>query len=566
MLLDPSKTLPGAWQELTAHLQVSDNLQFLASYRKGNPPPSSRHADCLVAGLRGPWVLQADQINALLLLAEWNRQHQAGDEQETSVFQQAVETAQTMAAACLDKHDLLCAACLALGSAAGGLQPAEINQSAAIMMGAIHQAGSQLQAASLLPDLILGCTELLPHLQVCAGKWLLATLLSLWQGPAPGKQQQARCGGACLYSQPAGLWEACAEYRAAKDFWCRQEQACRHFFEQEAAFCSATPVAWMQQLDRVCRRQGLEQVYMTNMLWLVSLWSRTSQLQSQASISAKEQAMLGVTLLNATSFLQPAHMRLSLATTAVRAALAHVSSLPQAAGALLRCLPACATDKDTASVHASRTQFLLQMAAPCLPVAPEGMRDEQGVDLALFYLHSPQPSAAAAAHAFLNACLPCLCEKEQIATIYIQRALQAFPSVTSEEMMRQALATMLRALPASSLVPLLAFRRMADSLWRQHALAEEQGVGQALPAARALLAILADCLLLVSFEVLPDTIQLMTKILQDMPPGLYASACQQVHEAISASDDHARKTKLVKWYQSTVRYPEDSHSQLHAPH
>ena len=40
----------------------------------------------------------------------------------------------------------------------------------------------------------------------------------------------------------------------------------------------------------------------------------------------------------------------------------------------------------------------------------QGMRDEQGVDLALFYLHSPQPSAAAAAHAFLNACLPCLCE------------------------------------------------------------------------------------------------------------------------------------------------------------
>ena len=33
-------------------------------------------------------------------------------------------------------------------------------------------------------------------MQVCAGKWLLATLLSLWQGPAPGKQQQASQTGA----------------------------------------------------------------------------------------------------------------------------------------------------------------------------------------------------------------------------------------------------------------------------------------------------------------------------------------------------------------------------------
>lgn len=82
--------------------------------------------------------------------------------------------------------------------------------------------------------------------------------------------------------------------------------------------------------------QALDQLYMTNVMWLTGLWDRTCQLalahpsvEGQATISSQEQASMAVRLLDSFGYLQPAHMRLSIVSKAVSDALLHVSSCPK---------------------------------------------------------------------------------------------------------------------------------------------------------------------------------------------------------------------------------------------
>lgn len=84
--------------------------------------------------------------------------------------------------------------------------------------------------------------------------------------------------------------------------------------------------------------QAMDQIYMTNVLWLSSLWKRTDELtapcvlaQTAHVVGGLEQAMMGVMLLDCLAYLQPARMRLSMATNAVHAALSHVASSSQVA-------------------------------------------------------------------------------------------------------------------------------------------------------------------------------------------------------------------------------------------
>ena len=82
--------------------------------------------------------------------------------------------------------------------------------------------------------------------------------------------------------------------------------------------------------------QALDQLYMTNILWLTGLWDSTCQLaaahpssSTEHSISSKDQASMAVSLLDSVSYLQPAHMHLSIVSKAVSDALLHVSACPQ---------------------------------------------------------------------------------------------------------------------------------------------------------------------------------------------------------------------------------------------
>lgn len=89
--------------------------------------------------------------------------------------------------------------------------------------------------------------------------------------------------------------------------------------------------------------QALDQLYMTNVIWLTGLWERTCQLarvhpvvEGQGIISSQDQASMAVRLLDSFGYLQPAHMRLSVVSKAVSDALLHVSSCPQVNNDLIR--------------------------------------------------------------------------------------------------------------------------------------------------------------------------------------------------------------------------------------
>ncbi len=81
----------------------------------------------------------------------------------------------------------------------------------------------------------------------------------------------------------------------------------------------------------------MSQIYMTNVVWLTSLWNRTAELAStshpsvEAILDGTTHAMMAVVLLDSLAYLQPARMRLSVATSAILAALRRVASSSQVA-------------------------------------------------------------------------------------------------------------------------------------------------------------------------------------------------------------------------------------------
>lgn len=92
-------------------------------------------------------------------------------------------------------------------------------------------------------------------------------------------------------------------------------------------------------------------------------------------------------------------------------------------------------------------------------------------------------------------------QKEAISIAYLRGALQSYPAMTSELTLRNALETMLRSLPSSSLVPLLVLKHQANAL--QLAQARMLSPSTDSPSAewQALMRMLSSSLLLISFQV-----------------------------------------------------------------
>ncbi|KAK9816232.1 hypothetical protein WJX74_000363 [Apatococcus lobatus] len=767
---------------LAAHKEITLSLKLLADLRSQYKMLSSEQAAVLVSGLANAWTMPEDQTNALLLLSCWQPATRPGQ------LQEAVEAMTHCIAVPLPEPNLICAACLFLGSIVGDLQPVAADAAAATCLQGMQQAAGQLPAARLLPELLASCALMLPQLRAITGSWMLAAMLSLWCAPQqaphpqnimasgadlPGpdvsvevmlplyaalssagqsimRQEAAHVSAAvpsqhwqsldvagmfelvtealnssCRRLQSAGCiaaaalleaasqfslsafgqkrpaplhalesflssitakvaaediqpsWprdnlmagtaspdkqllldclalscsmshQACGRPPAGKDllicqqkcawhsllglrqlhaaaaktisgsaatqalrcqldspaaallpvllrsstdairvlpasaiagFWNLLRQASRLFFEEQVSLASSTSAAWMQDVDQALRNQALDQLYMTSIIWLTGLWDKTCQLaaahplvQGDHSIHSQDQASMAISLLDSIAYLQPAHIRLSIVSKAVSEALLHVSACPQAAEALLLCIPACSgralsrgkakqeqtvAGSLTSNPMMDRLQFLLQIAAPCLSSAPQAKAAGGAVSIALSLLHSPRRSASGAAHMFLISCLQDDHENEALAIAYMHEALQLYPTMTAEPALRHALETMLRSLPPSSLVPVLILRRLADALNRHQSGCLKAEAESPSLEWQALMGMLASSLLLISLQVLPDAVELMTHIVSALPPRHFASACQQLHDTIAASNDHARKTKLLRWYQANV----DRHAQ-----
>jgi len=151
-------------------------------------------------------------------------------------------------------------------------------------------------------------------------------------------------------------------------------------------------------------------------------------------------------------------------------------------------------------------------------------------------------------HGIRRANMSCALQKEELIPFYMKRALEAYPSCTHISGLSAGVDAAMRELPSGSPVVLLTLHSLAD-----HAsalLSATGGMKQNPEAGLDLIRLLAQMLLVVEFQFLPDALSIVGAVVVGCPStDVQLSACNCIHEVLMTSDDYTRKVRCAQWYQ-----------------
>ncbi|DBA78919.1 TPA: hypothetical protein ACH3X1_008798 [Trebouxia sp. C0004] len=297
-----------------------------------------------------------------------------------------------------------------------------------------------------------------------------------------------------------------------------------------------------------------------------------SMIEEHAS-RAKQQgnsSLVAAELLDSMSYLQFCRMKLTAYNTLLKNVLTSVSTSAEATQLLMDKLPAYSdlvATPNAASAHADASQSGRQQAAwssdtilatrvmllmnalgACLPALPQGDAALQAAPMMFLYLQHPQKPVSAAAHSLFCAVLKRSDKKEELIPFYMKRALEAYPSCTHISGLSAGVDAAMRELPSGSPVVLLTLHSLAD-----HAsalLSASGGMKKNPEAGLDLIRLLAQMLLVIEFQFLPDAMSNVGAVVLECPStDVQLSACNCVHEVLMTSDDYTRKVRCAQWYQ-----------------
>lgn len=139
-------------------------------------------------------------------------------------------------------------------------------------------------------------------------------------------------------------------------------------------------------------------------------------------------------------------------------------------------------------------------------------------------------------------------QKEELIPFYMKRALEAYPSCTHISGLSAGVDAAMRELPSGSPVVLLTLHSLAD---HASALLSASGRMKHNPEAGLdLIRLLAQMLLVVEFQFLPDALSIVDAVVLGCPStDVQLSACNCIHEVLMTSDDYTRKVRCAQWYQ-----------------
>ena len=139
-------------------------------------------------------------------------------------------------------------------------------------------------------------------------------------------------------------------------------------------------------------------------------------------------------------------------------------------------------------------------------------------------------------------------QKEELVPFYIKRALEGYPACTSITGLSAGVDAAMRELPSGSPVVLYTLHKLA-----QHAselLNASIMLQQSSQAGLDLVRLLAQMLLVVEFQFLPDALDTAERVVVDCSStDVQLLACNCIHEVLMTSDDYTRKVKCAQWYQ-----------------
>lgn len=139
-------------------------------------------------------------------------------------------------------------------------------------------------------------------------------------------------------------------------------------------------------------------------------------------------------------------------------------------------------------------------------------------------------------------------QKEELIPFYMRRALEAYPSCTHISGLSAGVDAAMRELPSGSPVVFLTLHSLAD---HASALLSASGRTKHNPEAGLdLIRLLAQMLLVVEFQFLPDALSIVGAVVLGCPStDVQLSACNCIHEVLMTSDDYTRKVRCAQWYQ-----------------
>ncbi|KAA6423409.1 MAG: hypothetical protein FRX49_06470 [Trebouxia sp. A1-2] len=298
--------------------------------------------------------------------------------------------------------------------------------------------------------------------------------------------------------------------------------------------------------------------------------SMIQQHANRAEQQGSSSSLIAAELLDSMSYLQFCRMKLTAYNTLLKNVLTSVSTSAEATQLLMDKLPHYSdliATPHAASLHADASQSGSQQAAwssdtvlatrvmllmnalgACLPALPQGDAALQAAPMMFLYLQHPQKPVSAAAHSLFCAVLKHSDQKEELIPFYMKRALEAYPSCTHISGLTAGVDAAMRELPSGSPVVLLTLHILVD---RASALLfTNDGMKQNPEAALDLIRLLAQMLLVIEFQFLPDALSIVgTVVLGCRSTDVQLSACNCIHEVLMTSDDYTRKVRCVQWYQ-----------------
>ena len=128
------------------------------------------------------------------------------------------------------------------------------------------------------------------------------------------------------------------------------------------------------------------------------------------------------------------------------------------------------------------------------------------------------------------------------------RALEAYPLCTHISGLSAGVDAAMRELLSGSPVVLLTLHSLAD---HASALLSASGrMKQNSEPGLDLIRLLAQMLLVVEFQFLPDALSIVGAVVLGCPStDVQLSACNCIHEVLMTSDDYTRKVRCAQWYQ-----------------
>ncbi|KAL0036123.1 hypothetical protein WJX79_004331 [Trebouxia sp. C0005] len=368
------------------------------------------------------------------------------------------------------------------------------------------------------------------------------TLTGLFQASALGLS--AEQGNIWLRNQCSGrlMQEAATMARIAAELYrlvdsqaqqvCRDllQKGARELYEGYKAYALNTPLPWMQAIDAAAVRQVLDKAFMSGFcrMKLTAYNTLLKNVLTSVSTSAEATQLLMDKLPHYSDLIATPH-------AASLHADASQSGSQQAAWS-----------SDT--VLATRVMLLMNALGACLPALPQGDAALQAAPMMFLYLQHPQKPVSAAAHSLFCAVLKHSDQKEELIPFYMKRALEAYPSCTHISGLTAGVDAAMRELPSGSPVVLLTLHILVD---RASALLfTNDGMKQNPEAALDLIRLLAQMLLVIEFQFLPDALSIVgTVVLGCRSTDVQLSACNCIHEVLMTSDDYTRKVRCVQWYQ-----------------